>query len=187
MQEMDGKKRAALLCMIVLFLILTNSVYGQERSSKLEEKGGMGYFIGGAGWLLESGNNSIVYSAGGGGHSISNHWIIGGEGHSSFGPDNAGGYGFFNIGYALFTTDIILVYPLVGLGGGAMTREASPSVSKCALLNSSIGVDYLLYTKSKSGILLGLRAGYTFTVYSNTWNWSMPHIRFVVGGFGFGD
>ena len=187
MQEMDGKKRAALLCMIVLLLISTNSIYGQERSSKLLEKGGTGYFIGGAGWLLESGNNSIVYSAGGGGHSIANKWIIGGEGHSSFGPDNAGGYGFFNMGYTLVTTDIILVYPLLGLGGGAMTREASPSVSKCALLNPSIGVDYLIYTKSKSGILLGLRTGYTFTVYSNTWNWSMPHIRLVVGGFGFGD
>jgi hypothetical protein len=187
MREMDGKKRASLLCMIVLLLISINSIYGKERSSKLQEKGGMGYFIGGTGWLVESDNNSIVYSAGGGGHSIANRWIIGGEGHSSFGPDNAGGYGFFNLGYAPVRTDFILVYPLLGLGGGAMTREAGPSVSKCALLNPSIGADYLIYTKSKSGILLGLRAGYTFTVYSNTWHWSMPYIHLLVGGFGFGE
>ena len=185
---MNGEKKAShFICMIVVLLVSANPIYGQEKSSKLQEKGGMGYFIGGVGWLFESGTNSIVYSAGGGGHSITNKWILGGEGHSFFGPDNAGGYGFLNIGYALVETDIFLFYPLLGLGGGAMTREASPSVSKCALLNPSVGLDCLIPIKNKSGVVLGLRAGYTFTVYSNTWNWSMPHICLIVGGFGFGE
>ena len=67
-----------------------------------------------------------------------------------------------------------------------MTREPEPAVSKCALLNPSIGLDYLLYLNSSGGILIGLHAGYTFTLYSNTWNWSMPYARLVLGGFGFG-
>jgi hypothetical protein len=184
---MNGRIKAFLTTgMIVALLFLGDPVYGQEQDSKANEKGGVGYFIGGVGWLLESGNSSIVYSTGGGGHSITNGWIVGGEGHSSFGPDNAGGYGFFNLGYLLVKTDLILLYPLLGFGGGAMTREADPSVSKCALLNPSIGVDFLIPIKNNSGFLIGLHAGYTFTVYSNTFSWSMPHIRFVVGGYGFG-
>ncbi|UCG00088.1 MAG: hypothetical protein JSV89_11235 [Spirochaetaceae bacterium] len=180
-------KNSLLIGLIFALFISSNPIYAQERDSTAGRKGGMGYFIGGVGWMLESGSSSIVYSTGGGGHSITNKWILGGEGHSSFGPENAGGYGFLNVGYALLATSSIIVYPLLGLGGGAMTREASPTVSKCALLNPSLGVDYLIPIKGRSGILLGLRGGYTFTVYSNTFNWSMPHIRLVVGGFGFGE
>jgi hypothetical protein len=113
--------------------------------------------------------------------------VLGGEGHSCFGPDNAGGYGFFNIGCSLLTKDTLILYPLLGVGGGAMTRDADPSVSKCALLNPSICLDYLWYMKAASGMLFGLRAGYTFTLYSDTFNWSMPYIRIVIGGFGFED
>jgi len=97
--------------------------------------------------------------------------IIGGEGHSSLGPDNAGGYGFFDIGYALLVTDSIVLYPMIGIGGGAMTRDADPSISRCALLNPAIGFDYLIHGKNKSGVLLGLRLGYNFTLYSDNWNW----------------
>jgi hypothetical protein len=171
--------------MVISLFLLGDPVYGREQGSKAKEKGGVGYFVGGVGWILESGNSSLVYSTGGGGHSITNKWIVGGEGHSSFGPDNAGGYGFFNLGYLLVNTDFILLYPLLGFGGGAMTRETDSSVSKCALLNPSLALDFLIPMKDKSGFLLGLHAGYTFTVYSNTFNWSMPHIRLVVGGYGF--
>ena len=175
---MNGKTKAFLsVCMVLVLFALSNPVYGQE-------KGGMGYFIGGAGWMIESGDSSMVYSVGGGGHSITNKWIVGGEGHSSFGSDNAGGYGFFNLGYILVDTELILLYPLLGLGGGAMTREGDPSVSKCALLNPAVCCDFLIPVKDGSGILLGVHAGYTFTVYSNTFNWSMPYIRVVVGGYG---
>jgi len=184
---MKSHARATLvvsLFFIVFFFFSTCIVCGQEKELTDREKLGMGYFMGGVGMLSESGNNSAVYSLGGGGHSLRNRLIIGGEGHSSFGSDNAGGYGFFDLGYALLVTESIVIYPLVGIGGGTMTRVAEPSVSKCALLNPAIGFDYLLYRKDKSGILLGLRLGYTFTLYSNTWNWSMPYIRILIGGFG---
>ena len=181
---MNIRIKTSIIGLIIVLFISGNPIYGQEKSSNLQDKGGMGYFIGGVGWLLESGRNAIIYSAGGGGQGITNKWILGGEGHGSFDSDFAGAYGFFNIGYALILTDYIIVYPLLGLGGGAMIREASPSVSKCALLNPSVEIDYLVPIKNNSGILLGLRAGYTFTVYSDTGNWSMPHIRLAVGGFG---
>lgn len=185
--KMGPRTRATLfvsVSLIVCFSFGTCIVYGQEKEQIARGKIGMGYFMGGAGILSESGSNAMIYSLGGGGHSLRNRLIIGGEGHSSFGSDNAGGYGFFDLGYALLVTDSIVLYPLVGIGGGAMTRVAEPSVSKCALLNPAIGFDYLLYRKDKSGILLGLRLGYAFTLYSNTWNWSMPYIRILIGGFG---
>jgi len=168
-------KAGVMVCLIIAFLCSTGIVYGKEKTSITQQKGG----------ISESGRNSIIYSAGGGGHSLKNRLVLGGEGYSSFGPHNAGGYGFFDIGYAPVITGTVVIYPLVGIGGGAMTRDADDSVSKCALLNPSLGFDYLLYRKDRSGVLLGLRAGYTFTIYSNTWNWSMPYIRLVIGGFGF--
>lgn len=180
-----AKTKLVLSFFVVVFLAFgTCIVYGQEKEPIVREKMGMGYFMGGVGMVFESGDNSVIFSLGGGGHSLKNRLIIGGEGHSSFGSDNAGGYGFFDLGYALLVTDSVVLYPLVGIGGGALTRVAEPSVSKCALLNPAIGFDYLINRKDKSGILLGLRLGYTFTLYSNTWNWSMPYIRILIGAFG---
>lgn len=186
--SMNGRSKAFFaIGLIAALFVLGSPVYGQVQGSKADEKFGVGYFSGGVGWMLESGDSSMVYSAGGGGHSITNRWILGGEGHSCFGSDNAGGYGFFNLGYLLLREDFILVYPLIGLGGGAMTSAIGSEVSKCALLNPAVCADFLIPVKNRSGILLGLRGGYTFTVYSNTFTWSMPHIRAVIGGYGFGE
>ena len=171
---------------VLVFCCPGGPAYAQDRNLNMGERGSVGYFVGGFGWVLESGNSSILYSTGGGGHGITNRWILGGEGHSSFGPSNAGGFGFLNLGYLVLPLDHVLVYPLLGLGGGSLTREGSPSVSRCALLNPSVEVDFLIPMRRSSGILVGLRAGYTFTVYSDTWNWSMPHLHLVVGGFGSG-
>lgn len=185
---MNGKNKVFLIMSIIIVLLISvSTAHGEEKTSKLKEKSAMGYFLAGVGMLSESGNNSVIYSAGGGGHGTINNLILGGEGHSCFGPENAGGYGFFNIGYAIISSNKIMFYPLLGIGGGAVTRETDPSVSKCALLNPSLRIDYLLYMKNRSGLLLGLHAGYTFTLYSNTFRWSMPYIRLAIGGFGFQD
>ncbi len=169
-----------IVCIIAVLFISVSTAHGIE-------KAGMGYFLGSVGMLSESGNNSVIYSLGGGGHAIRNKLILGGEGHSCFGPANAGGYGFFNIGYAIISSDKLKLYPLLGVGVGALTRETNPKVSKCALLNPSLRLDYLIHIKNRSGVLLGLHAGYTFTLYSNTFKWSMPHIRLAIGGFAFED
>jgi hypothetical protein len=113
-------------------------------------------------------------------------YSLGGGGHSAFGPDNAGGYGFFYLGYLLVDTDLILLYPLLGLGGGAMTRKEDSSVSKCALLSPAVCCDILIPVKDRSGFLVGVHAGYTFTAYSNTFDWSMPYVRVVTGGYVLG-
>ena len=108
----------SLIAGIILVLLTSGiTVYGQETASPSKGKLAAGYFATGAGMISESGRNSVVYSVGGGGHSLTNRWILGGEGHSSFGPDNAGGYGFFNIGYAVVSTNTIVFYPFLGLGG----------------------------------------------------------------------
>jgi hypothetical protein len=185
---MNGRLKGSLLVVVAAALLCSaGALDAQSRSSRAHEKGGIGYFLGGIGWMLESGEASLVGSTGGGGASITNRWVLGGEGHSSFGSSSAGGYGFLNLGYAVVAEDFVLVYPLVGLGGGAVTSAIDSSVSKCALLNPSIAVDFLLPLGKDSGILLGLHAGYTFSVYSNTFDWSMPHLRLALGGYGFGD
>jgi len=171
----------ALLFVLLLFTTAT----GQAQAEAL--RGGLGYFLGGAGFVIESGEGTVIASTGGGGHSLSNNWILGGEGHSVFGPDNAGGYGFLNVGYAIGSVRNFLVYGLLGVGGGALTRESDPTVSRCALLNPAAGIDYLIYTSASGGFLVGLRTGCVFTVYSDTWQWAQPYARLVLGGFGFGE
>jgi hypothetical protein len=184
---MEQNRPLALAVGIMIVLCIAGTpVFAQAQSRPDEARGSFGYFAAGIGWLLESGNSSMVYSAGGGGHSITNRWILGGEGHSAFGADNAGGYGFLDLGYLVLSSRIILAYPLVSLGGGSMTRESSPSVSKCFLLTPSVEVDFLIPIRGRAGIFLGLRGGYASVLYSDTFTWSMPHGRLIIGGFGFG-
>ena len=187
--NMSCKIKVLLIISFILMLLISVSVaYGEEKTSRCKAEAGMGYFLGGVGMLLEHGNNSAIYSTGGGGHAVYRcGLIIGGEGHACFGPSNAGGYGFFNIGYAVVSNDYFMLYPLLGIGGGSMTRETSPKVSKCALVNPSLRFDYLIHIKDRSGILLGLHAGYAFTLYTNTFRWSEPYIRLAIGGFGITD
>lgn len=185
---MGGFSRSGVLVGLVLALLVQPGALGaQQGSAGPRERAGMGYFIGGGGWLLESGERSFAFSTGGGGHAVRNGWVLGGEGHSSFGPGGAGGYGFFNLGHVLLATDWLLVFPMLGLGGGAMARESEPSVSRCVILNPAVGVDWLLPAPGKAGVLLGLRGGFMFDLYSDTFDWSMPYVRLVVGGYGVGD
>jgi hypothetical protein len=170
---------------MLLALLLFTTAAGRARAETV--KGGMGYFLGGTGFVIESGDGAVIGSTGGGGHSLTNNWILGGEGHSVFGPDNAGGYGFLNIGYTILVSRNLLVYPLLGFGGGALTRESDSTVSTCALLNPAAGIDYLIYTGAGGGILVGLRTGCVFTVYSDAWHWAQPYARLAIGGFGFGE
>jgi hypothetical protein len=179
-EEQMVKRRAYLyVAAVVVLFLLGTPIFAQE-------KGGAGYFVGGVGWFLEYPDTAFLYSAGGGGHIITDKWLIGGEGHSSFGSENAGGYGFFNVGYLVVKKDFVMVYPMLGLGGGSMTSTATSEVSACALLNPAVGVDFLIPVKDSSGILLGLRGGFMFTIHHNeTFDWSMPHIRLLIGGYGF--
>ena len=175
--------------------------------------GGMGYFA--FGWrqvdvdelnVVLKGKGYPAFSdgyflLGGGGHAVIRYnLIVGGEGHGLVRRQQSGlarrtsisgGYGFFNVGYSLYRTDELRVYPLLGLGGGSLQLDISeravtsfgqilddPGRSAQVstgglLLDLALGADYLLALRedkdSQSGMVFGLRAGYTWAPLKGEW------------------
>lgn len=87
--------------------------------------------LAGAG-LPEFGNDFLTL--GGGGFFTAGPFLIGGEGHGLLGGDETtpdgefrtrlnGGYGMFNLGYALVSDGPLDLYPILGIGGGGMQLE----------------------------------------------------------------
>jgi hypothetical protein len=127
--------------------------------------------------------------------------IIGGEGHLLVGDESeaaissgdyktslSAAYGFFNVGYLVYSKDDLHVYPLVGLGGGELWLKIGPhsfddileNPQRSAelstggfLLNLALGADYLWKLKedekSEGGLVFGLRVGYTFAPAKGEW------------------
>lgn len=204
------------LVALITLILLTGLLLGEE---KIEEtpmvqgkKGGKGYFLVGNRTLDIKGLNSRLKNAGyatlsdkstslgGGGHCvIKNKWIIGGEGHSFLGDEVSsgnykislkGGYGFFKLGYVLYSKKNWQIYPMLGLGGGGMefqilAKEAPPFNEILGnpqrgvelstggfLLNLSLGINYhwILKTdeKCEGGLVFGLCFGYTWAP-SKSW------------------
>ena len=146
---------------------------------------GAGYFMAGILAIGTPADVEVGGSTGGGGHGVDASGLVtGGEGHSAFSDGAAGGYGFFNIGYAVLRRERLLVYPLLGIGGGAMARDSDSTVSSALLLNPGVGADLLIPLTPGAGLVVGLRAGYTFSVWSDEWRWSVPCVRLLVGGYG---
>jgi len=144
-----------------------------------------------------------LFSIGGGGHIVLKRFVIGGEGYGFF-PANptirsgdrevniAGGMGLGRFGYAVVATGSFFLYPMIGVGFGGMTVQASRKgdvsfsdalsnpqreVSMTAggvLLDAALGADYrILFSpgKPKTGFLIvGLRGGYTFVPYTTGWS-----------------
>lgn len=199
---------------IVFALLSFQLAFGQDKSSNSKVVGGMGYFMIGIGSLDIDGVNTRLEAAGmstfsnnflslgGGGHSINGNLILGGEGHGmGVGEISEGdytsslsvGYGFFDIGYAVYSTDAFYVYPLIGIGGGGMSvriveRGTSPSFNDVLenpkrgveistggfLLNLSLGTDYVFAMEKgkngRGGFSIGLRIGYVFTPIKGDWS-----------------
>jgi len=197
----------------ILTLLSFQLVFGQDKTSSSKVVGGMGYFMMGIGSLdigdlntrLETAGFSTFsekfVSFGGGGHSINGNLIMGGEGHGmSVGEVSEGdyttslgaGYGFFDIGYAIYSTDALYVYPMLGIGGGGMSiriveKGTSPSFNDVLenpkrgvevstggfLLNLSLGTDYVFAMEKdetgRGGLAIGLRVGYIFTPRKGDW------------------
>jgi hypothetical protein len=141
-----------------------------------------------------------LFSVGGGGHAIINGIVLGGEGHGFITRETtrggekvsfACGYGFFDLGYLVYSAGGLHVYPLLGLGGGTMSlkivESGTPSfddvlddpgrtaelVTGGLLVNVAIGSDYLLKIgadeEGEGGFVFGLRAGYTFSPIKGDW------------------
>jgi len=222
MYEMVKKMIGGLTVVVVVSLFFTNVSQGQEIKSITKESGGMGYFMFGGSIIdikalnsrLEDKGYSKIsdnfVSLGGGGHVIIDRVIIGGEGHgliekevtsesykTYFGAD----YGFFNLGYIVYSIGDLRVYPLLGLGGGGMSlniaERALPSFDEVLnnpkrgvelstggfLLDLALGIDYLLKLgkdeKEAGGLIFGLRAGYIFAPIKG--DWEMDGVNILVG------
>lgn len=207
---------------------------GISGSAQAQEKirGGKGYFMLGGNIVdIDALNTSLqsqgypefsdeFLSLGGGGHFIINRFIIGGEGHGfierderatlddgNFETSLTAGYGFFDLGYRLFSTGGFTLYPMVGIGGGAMnlkiTESAAPSFDDVLtnpqrgtdliigglLLQASLGADWTLNLRGhdvkgkRGGLLIGLRAGYIFAPIEGDWRF---HETEISGGPDFG-
>jgi hypothetical protein len=238
------KKLIALTVAAAVIFLFVSISHGQETTPQAKQDGGMGYSMFGRGTIdlsdlnskLESKGYSAMsdkfFSAGGGGHRIfASGLIIGGEGHAVLGDEATSGnnkhsvnigYGFFNLGYIVYSVQELRFYPLLGLGFGGMTFTIKEDVASLSLddvldnpgrkaeistggflLNLAVGMDYLLKfgedEKGKAGMVLGLRAGYTFSPFKGDWTMDElkisgapklgitgPYIRLMIGGGGFG-
>ena len=128
--------------------------------------------------------------------------IIGGECHALVSEETTSvhhttrigvGYGLFDLGYIVYSSKDVRVYPLIGLGGGGLSlriveeetslsfdevldnpRRSAELVTGGFLVNLALGVDYLLQLnedeRGRGGLVFGLRAGYTLSPVKGDWN-----------------
>lgn len=163
---MDGKtkKLIVLTVAVTAIFLFVNISHGQETNPQAKQDGGMGYSMFGRTTIdisdlnskLESKGYSTMsdnfFSAGGGGHRIfASGLIIGGEGHAVLGDKATSGnnkhsvnigYGFFNLGYIVYSVQELRFYPLLGLGGGGMTFKIKEQVT-------SLTLDDILYNPGR--------------------------------------
>lgn len=202
------------LTMVAMMGFLTFSLaQSQETRIAVKKRGGMGYFMFGGSIIDINSLNSRLenkgysklsnnfISFGGGGHGIINKVIIGGEGHGLIGKETTSGnyktslncgYGFFNLGYIIYSTRNFNIYPLLGLGGGGMSlkivERGTPSFDEVLdnpkrstelstgglLIHLSVGTDYLLKKvcgcgEGEGGLVFGLRVGYILAPFKGDW------------------
>ena len=194
---------------------MVTCISAQDTSPKKSKVyGGMGYFYSGVSFadldalntmlmengMPELGNTSVSF--GGGGQGIIGNFILGGEGHGIVGESGlnqtyrvsyGGGYGLFNIGYVVYAKPAVLIYPMLGIGGGGqsvtITNRSTLPVSFSDLLedpkhqsvltkgsflidlsvNSNIFIFGNTGGNSSGGFLVGLRAGYLLELSNARW------------------
>lgn len=136
-------------------------------------------------------SNNFIFS-GLGGYGITGKLVIGGEVKSYKLRSSQNGNritsvyghsGSFDLGYILYSRDRLKIFPLFGLGIEDMVlmidEQSKVTFNEVLenpkwratlsnsgfLLNLAIGTEYLF----KNGVLLGLRAGYSFSSLKNSW------------------
>jgi len=139
--------------------------------------------------------------------------------NGSYKTSLTGAYGFVDIGYALVSSGGLNIYPLIGFGGGGAGLQIGKSnfddileqpernvnlTAGAFLLNFAIGSDYLIKSKEsekdEGGLVLGFRAGYTYSPWKGAWwtdNISIdggpkigmtgPYFRLMIGFGGKGE
>lgn len=196
---------------------LTGSVCGasaQAPEAASPQAAGRGFFQAGYQRLNLRGLNRDLRAAGlpamdrhyltlgGAGLGTRGRFVIGGEGHALLGGNEttpggarqlstSGGFGLFRVGFLAISGDAFDLYPMLGIGGGAMSlkiveRDAptfdevltDPERSSSLdtgmfLLDVSLSANYRVVLGEREdgvgGILLGVQAGYTFAPGSSSW------------------
>jgi hypothetical protein len=205
------KRNLALVLLIIGCILFVGNASGQTTGQTGGEVGGMGYSILGTSVLKVDALNERLenygyspfsknfFTVGGGGHAVKGRFLLGGEGGSLLGnSETAGnskstlimGYGMFNIGYTLISAKDFRLYPLAGIGAGAMkftVTESSGTVSfndiletpgrssvmssESFILSISLGADYVISLsgneEERGGPYIGVRAGYTLSPFSS--------------------
>jgi len=211
--------RSISLTVVYLTLISTMAYAGGEDAKK---GGGAGGFIFGANRVDFGGLNDKLKAKGfeelearslilgGGGYGISGRVVLGGEG-AGFAQDVSsdtlkasvgGGYGFFDVGYVVYSKGGLRVFPLLGIGGGGISLKIAekgdvPTFDQVLddpgrevrlsaggfLFQLALGVDYFIPVggdeNGKGGLFFGLRAGYVFSPAKADWK---MEDRDVLGG-----
>lgn len=160
---------------------------------------GLNVALRGRGFEEVSGN---MVSIGGGGHVLLGRWIVGGEGFGLMPRESdtqsgdwrarvSGGGGVVNLGYTVIRVGGTSVYPLIGVGAGALSLEmserSSPTFDQVManpgrgssltqvtmLVQPAIGLDHFVPVGNADGVLagfvVGIRAGYTFAPTTSDW------------------
>ncbi len=211
---MKNKTKVVVISLLVFTFTAFSWLTAQTQTSG--KMGGAGYFsVGMAKINLDDLNARLAakglpefsndfFSMGGGGLSFKNKLIFGGEGYGLMGQEKKYGtgtavykqrvdlgYGFFDIGYMLYSGKQLNFFPMLGIGGGGVSMRIiqianatfdelltdpgrNVEISKGAfLLNFSLNAHYFFsFNKSKrsaGGLLLGVQAGYLFAPYTSDW------------------
>jgi hypothetical protein len=153
---------------------------------------------------------------GGMGHGFIGRLVIGGGGSgitgNHFATDSlrgsvSGGYGTFDVGYAIVNKNKLKFFPMLGIGGGgygvSITKTGTLNVMnvidepgrKIDISNGGIVADFslnlytipaLVYDKTENsygGFMIGLKVGYLYSVPTSNWSYSGGDIT---GGPTFG-
>jgi hypothetical protein len=203
-----------LVLFIATLFIVSMAIAQDAPIKKSKVYGGMGYFQTGVSFLdlddlnamlksndmPELGNASATF--GGGGQGIIGNFIIGGEGHGVMGNSGlnqtyrvtyGSGYGLFNMGYVVYSNPVLLLYPMLGIGGGGQSvtiidRSSLPvnfsdiledPKHQSVLTKGSFLIDLSLTSNlfvfghtggnASGGFLVGLRAGYLLELNNDRW------------------
>ncbi len=196
----------------IFLMILILSILYNEGISQSKKSGGMGYFATGYQTInikdlntklrnfgLPEFDNNYV-SLGGGGFGIVNNFIIGGEGHGLISADLSNqyyqtnlmaGYGLFDMGYLIYSSNGLKIFPLIGFGGGGIDVRISEktlvdfdsvlsnpkrgSVLSTAglILNFGLNFNYQLNLSedenNPGGLSIGVNLGYTHFFQIGNW------------------
>jgi hypothetical protein len=172
------------------FMVGTQRLYVDDLNRSMDAAGYPGF-------------SSSALTLGGGGLGSQGAFLIGGEGHGVLGSDRTtasgdlqtrigGGYGLFTVGYDLLPDDALSVYPLIGIGAGALSvkihERGAPlfddllenprrgvEMSRVSfLLMLAVGGDFLVEVPhdgpERGGFAVGLRVGYMASLGQRSWS-----------------